>query len=242
MQHPHHSAEHEIIETKRPHLGGPGSEPVLGRAFGPTRGARCAGLRLTPAKLKAQVEESIARYLAALETADRQEGELVEAKAERLKQKIAALREQMADFQAMEAVIEAAPDRQVSRGAWPGPQASSPMSKPWACIAKADGAANATAWSPVTSPWSLDAGEQGIQGQQHPPRPQVPTVAICRPRPRLGGLGMRAIGPRHAFTALGMTSFGALVHLAERRERAHDAFNWIWAKRCWRSAWPGIER
>jgi transposase len=71
----------------------------------------------TPAKLRArmeQVETSIDRYLAALETADRQEGELAEAKAGRLKQKIAALREQMADLQAMEAVIEAAPDRQVS--------------------------------------------------------------------------------------------------------------------------------
>src|SRR6202008_3514560 len=64
----------------------------------------------TPAKLKArmaQVEESIGRYLSALETGDRQEGELAEAKAERLKQKIARLREQMTDFQAMEAVIEA---------------------------------------------------------------------------------------------------------------------------------------
>jgi transposase len=71
----------------------------------------------TPAKLKArmaQVEESIARYLSALETADRQEGELAEAKAGRLKEKIARLREQMADFRAMEAVVEAAPDRQVS--------------------------------------------------------------------------------------------------------------------------------
>src|ERR1700741_1853471 len=56
----------------------------------------------TPAKLKArmaQVEESIGRSLSALETADRQEGELAEAKAERLKQKIARLREQMTDFQ-----------------------------------------------------------------------------------------------------------------------------------------------
>jgi hypothetical protein len=35
------------------------------------------------------VDESIAHYLAALETADRQEGELAEAKAGRLKDKIA---------------------------------------------------------------------------------------------------------------------------------------------------------
>jgi hypothetical protein len=42
-----------------------------------------------------QVEASIERYLSALETADRQEGELVEAKTARLKDKIASLREQM---------------------------------------------------------------------------------------------------------------------------------------------------
>jgi transposase len=71
----------------------------------------------TPAKLKArreQVEASIARYLDAVDTADRQEGELAEAKAERLKEKIAKLREQMAFLDTMEAAMEAAPDRQVS--------------------------------------------------------------------------------------------------------------------------------
>jgi transposase len=71
----------------------------------------------TPAKLKARIEQteaSIDRYLSALETADRQEGELAEAKAGRLKEKIARLRAQMAGFQALEAVVEAAPDRQVS--------------------------------------------------------------------------------------------------------------------------------
>jgi transposase len=71
----------------------------------------------TPAKLKArraQVEASIARYLDAVETADRQEGQLAEAKAERLKEKIAKLREQMAFLDTMEAAVEAAPDRQVS--------------------------------------------------------------------------------------------------------------------------------
>jgi hypothetical protein len=36
-----------------------------------------------------QVEASIARYLAALETADRQEGELARRKSERLAEKIA---------------------------------------------------------------------------------------------------------------------------------------------------------
>jgi transposase len=61
-----------------------------------------------------QVEASIERYLSALETADRQEGELAEAKSARLKDKIASLQEQMRKFKALEAAVEAAPDKQIS--------------------------------------------------------------------------------------------------------------------------------
>src|ERR1700720_3974661 len=71
----------------------------------------------TKAKLKKrmeQVEASIARYLAALDTADRQEGEIAEAKPVRLKEKIAALREQMQAFQGLEKELLAAPDQQIS--------------------------------------------------------------------------------------------------------------------------------
>jgi transposase len=71
----------------------------------------------TPAKLQARIDQvglSIERYLAALETADREEGELAETKAVRLKDKIAALREQMAGLKAMEPILATAPDRQVS--------------------------------------------------------------------------------------------------------------------------------
>ena len=71
----------------------------------------------TPAKLKArmdQVEASIARYLAALETADRQEGELASGKSERLAEKIAKLRAQMAAFEALAPVLAAAPGQQLS--------------------------------------------------------------------------------------------------------------------------------
>src|SRR5476651_1184646 len=71
----------------------------------------------TRAKLKKrmdQVEASITRYVAAMETADRQEGELAQAKSGRLKDKIAQLREQMAAFKALEPVVEAAPDQQLS--------------------------------------------------------------------------------------------------------------------------------
>ena len=71
----------------------------------------------TRAKLKKrmeQVEASIERYLSALETADRQEGELAEAKSARLKDKIASLRDQMRKFKALEVAVDAAPDKQIS--------------------------------------------------------------------------------------------------------------------------------
>ena len=71
----------------------------------------------TRAKLKKridQVEASIGHYMAALETADRQEGELAQTRSVRLKDKIAALREQMAAFKAFEPVVQAATDQQVS--------------------------------------------------------------------------------------------------------------------------------
>jgi transposase len=61
-----------------------------------------------------QVEASIERYMAALETADRQDGELAQAKSGRLREKIAALREQMKSFQTMEVQVHATPDQQVS--------------------------------------------------------------------------------------------------------------------------------
>src|ERR1700730_17103220 len=62
-----------------------------------------------------QVEASIERYMAALETADRQDGERAPANSVRLKDKIAALKAQMQAFKAMEAEVQAAPDQQISR-------------------------------------------------------------------------------------------------------------------------------
>lgn len=61
-----------------------------------------------------QVEASLERYMSALETADRHDGELVQAKTVRLKDKIAALKEQMKAFKALEAEVHAAPDQQIS--------------------------------------------------------------------------------------------------------------------------------
>jgi transposase len=66
------------------------------------------------AKRIEQVEASMARYLAALDRADRQDGDVAEAKAGRLKEKIAGLRRQMQSLREMGRQVEAAPDGQVS--------------------------------------------------------------------------------------------------------------------------------
>jgi transposase len=71
----------------------------------------------TNAKLKRrleQIEESIARYLSQLDTADRHEGAVAEAKAGRLKDKIAILKQQMQGLKAMELRLRGAPDQQIS--------------------------------------------------------------------------------------------------------------------------------
>ena len=61
-----------------------------------------------------QVEASIERYMSALETADRRDGEGGQATTVRLKDKIASLREQMKAFKALEVQVHAAPDQQIS--------------------------------------------------------------------------------------------------------------------------------
>ena len=71
----------------------------------------------TNAKLKRrleQIEESIARYLSQLDTADRHEGGVAEAKAGRLKDKIAILKQQMQALKAMELRLRDAADQQIS--------------------------------------------------------------------------------------------------------------------------------
>src|SRR5205823_5370989 len=61
-----------------------------------------------------QVNASIARYLRALDQADREESDIAEAKSGRLKEKIANLRRQMQALKAMEQTVQDAPDQQVS--------------------------------------------------------------------------------------------------------------------------------
>jgi len=64
---------------------------------------------------RAQLEESVARYLSQLDTADRHEPtEALATKTERLKEKLAKLKEEMAKLVAIEAQMLASPDQQVS--------------------------------------------------------------------------------------------------------------------------------
>ena len=71
----------------------------------------------TDAKIKRrmqQIEQSIERYLAAMDTADRTRSEVAEAKTARLKDKIEKLKAQMQGLKEMEQGLRDAPDGQVS--------------------------------------------------------------------------------------------------------------------------------
>jgi transposase len=71
----------------------------------------------TEAKMKRrleQIDESIARYLAQLDTADRQGPTVPEAKTTRLKEKIAKLREEIERLNALNARMMASDDKQIS--------------------------------------------------------------------------------------------------------------------------------
>jgi len=61
-----------------------------------------------------QIDASIARYLRALDRADREEGDVAEAKSVRLKERIATLRQQMQALKVMQQRVQDAPDQQVS--------------------------------------------------------------------------------------------------------------------------------
>jgi transposase len=61
-----------------------------------------------------QAEASIDRYLEALDTADRQEGEEAELRGDRLKDRLEALRRQVRNLKVMEIELSHAPDGQIS--------------------------------------------------------------------------------------------------------------------------------
>jgi len=72
----------------------------------------------TPVKVdkrQQQIEQSIERYLTALETADRTQPPEVEAKSERLREKIATLREQMQRMDEIREQLKSQPDEQLSQ-------------------------------------------------------------------------------------------------------------------------------
>jgi transposase len=63
----------------------------------------------------AQIEESVARYLQQLDSADRQEpSEVLKTKTNRLKEKIAKLKEQMQRLEVLKVTMLATPDQQIS--------------------------------------------------------------------------------------------------------------------------------
>ncbi|MFC5431386.1 IS1182 family transposase [Paraburkholderia denitrificans] len=66
------------------------------------------------AKRQEQIEQSIQRYLDALETADRTQPVEVETKTERLREKIETLREQMRDLDRAAELLNGLPEKQVS--------------------------------------------------------------------------------------------------------------------------------
>lgn len=71
----------------------------------------------TSAKLQRRMEEiesSIKRYLAALDTADRQEPAVAHVRSERLQDKIAALKAQMKALKEIEVQLNETPDKQIS--------------------------------------------------------------------------------------------------------------------------------
>ena len=71
----------------------------------------------TSAKLARRMEEieaSISKYLGALDTADRQEPSVAQAKSARLEEKIAALKAQMQTLKEIEAQLNSTPDKQIS--------------------------------------------------------------------------------------------------------------------------------
>jgi len=71
----------------------------------------------TPGKVEQrqqQIEESIQRYLDALETADRTQPAEVEAKTERLRDKIKTLRQQMRRMDQIREELKQQPDEQLS--------------------------------------------------------------------------------------------------------------------------------
>ena len=81
------------------------------------KGVNARDKNFTRGKVKTRLEklnETIARYLTALDAADRQESMGVESGSQRLRDKLVKLRAQMQKLKALEAAVGSSPDKQVS--------------------------------------------------------------------------------------------------------------------------------
>jgi hypothetical protein len=81
------------------------------------RAANTHGKNFTKAKLvrrRAQVEESIERYLAEIEVADREETNIATARIERLTERLASLRGRLGELDEIGRRLETMPDGQIS--------------------------------------------------------------------------------------------------------------------------------
>ncbi|VVQ18596.1 IS1182 family transposase ISPpu16 [Pseudomonas fluorescens] len=93
------------------------TQGVLGGRLRKFKAVNNRDRNFTQGKVKArmqQIEQSIDRYLAAMDSADRATPEVAEAKAERLKEKIETLKKQMQTLKEIEAQLHESPDQQIS--------------------------------------------------------------------------------------------------------------------------------
>src|ERR1700680_2233430 len=103
-----------VLLCRRLDLLGDASVAIDGSKF---KAVNTRDRNFTEAKMKRrleQIDESIARYLSQLDTADRQGPTVPEAKTTRLKEKIATLREEIERLNALNAQMMASEDKQIS--------------------------------------------------------------------------------------------------------------------------------
>lgn len=81
------------------------------------KGVNARDRNFTKGKLKrriSQVEKSIDRYLQSLDAADAQDGDIAEAKADKLREKITAMNAKLAELKVRDAELDASPEKQIS--------------------------------------------------------------------------------------------------------------------------------
>ena len=152
-----------------------------------------------------QVDASIARYLAALDRADREESDVAEAKSGRLKEKIAGLRRQMQSLKEMMQQVQAAPDQQVSL--------ADPDARSMATSGRATGVAGYNVQTAV------DAEHQrGPRGDQPGARPQPARAhgaqGAAAPILNANQVNLPGIAPRTSYPNIILIALGAGMVMA----------------------------